>query len=117
VEKRPFSLFDFILVEILSISKTTLRSCGYALHIMMMTKKITGIDFVKGMEITDLKPQFPTAPGISMDVLFGCSMHHSFRYGGTSSSTGSILRVFKSLFCMCRDTCQRQDMLLSNQCR
>jgi hypothetical protein len=52
-----------------------------------------------------------------MDVLFGCSMHHSFRYGGTSSSTGSILRVFKSLFCMCRDTCQRQDMLLSNQCR
>jgi hypothetical protein len=30
VQKRPFSVFDFMLQEIISISRTTLCSCGYA---------------------------------------------------------------------------------------
>jgi hypothetical protein len=30
VQKKPFSIFDFILHEIISISRNTLRSCGYA---------------------------------------------------------------------------------------
>jgi hypothetical protein len=30
VQNKHFSVFDFILQEIISISKTTLYSCGYA---------------------------------------------------------------------------------------
>jgi hypothetical protein len=30
-------------------------------------------------------------------------------------SSGGLLRVLKSMFCMCRDTRQCQDVLLSNQ--
>jgi hypothetical protein len=35
----------------------------------------------------------------------------------TSSSSGGVLRVLKSMFAWCRDTRQRQDVLLSNQRR
>jgi hypothetical protein len=120
VEKKPFSVFDFILVKILSISRTTLCSCGYAPQIMMMIEKVTGIAFVKDVEITDLKPQFPVAPIITMDVP---STSADPRSGMTappsssSSSIGGILRVLNSMFCMCRDTRQCQDVLLSNQRR
>jgi hypothetical protein len=33
----------------------------------------------------------------------------------SSSSSGGVLRVLKSMFAWCRDTCQCQDVLLSNQ--
>jgi hypothetical protein len=36
MEKRPYLVFDFILHEIISISRTALRSCGYAPQIIMM---------------------------------------------------------------------------------
>jgi hypothetical protein len=35
---------------------------------MMMIMKVSGIEFLKDHEITDLKPQFLTAPIISKDV-------------------------------------------------
>jgi hypothetical protein len=40
MEKRPFSIFDFIFQEIISISRNTLHSIGYALQIMFMIEKI-----------------------------------------------------------------------------
>jgi hypothetical protein len=36
---------------------------------MMMIEKVIGREFLKNHKITDLKPQNPTAPTISMDVL------------------------------------------------
>jgi hypothetical protein len=45
--EKPFPVFDYILVDILNISKTTLRSCGCAPQIMMMIEKVMGTDFVK----------------------------------------------------------------------
>jgi hypothetical protein len=56
VQKKPFSVFDFILQEIISISWTALRSCGYAPQIMMMIEKVSKIEFLKDHEMTDLKP-------------------------------------------------------------
>jgi hypothetical protein len=111
VEKKPFSVFDYIFVEIPSISKTVLCNCGYAPQIMMMTLKITGIAFVKDIEITNLKPQFPDALVISMDVPSSSAAPRTTHSGTaapppTSSSTGGILRVHKSMFCMCQDTRQ-----------
>jgi hypothetical protein len=55
VQKKPFLVFAFILVEIVSISRNALRSCGYAPQIMMMIEKMPRIDFLMDHEITDLK--------------------------------------------------------------
>jgi hypothetical protein len=46
-----------MLQEVISISRTTLHSCRYALQIMMMIERVTGWEFLKDHEITDLKPQ------------------------------------------------------------
>jgi hypothetical protein len=56
MQKRPFLVFDFILQEIISISRIALRSCGYTPQIMMMIEKVSKIDFWKDHEMTDLKP-------------------------------------------------------------
>jgi hypothetical protein len=105
VQKKPFSIFDFILHEIISISRNTLRSCGYAPQIMMIIEKVTGIDFIKDKEIT-------------MDVPSTLAAPRSTRSGTaapppstSSSSFAGILRVLKSMFAWCCDTCQRQDVL------
>jgi hypothetical protein len=55
VQKKPFLVFAFILVEIVSISRNALRSYGYAPQIMMMIEKMPRIDFLMDHEITDLK--------------------------------------------------------------
>jgi hypothetical protein len=57
-----------MLHEIISISRTALHSCGYAPQIMMMIERVTGREFLKDHEITDLKPQNSIAPTITMDV-------------------------------------------------
>jgi hypothetical protein len=41
VQKKPFSVFDFMLQEIINISRTAPRSCGYAPQIMMMIERVT----------------------------------------------------------------------------
>jgi hypothetical protein len=51
-----------MLQEIISISKTALRSCGYAPQIMMLIERVTSRDFLKDREITNLKPQNLIAP-------------------------------------------------------
>jgi hypothetical protein len=56
VQKKPFSVFDFILQEIINISRTTLHSCGYAPQIMMMIERMIEHEFLKDYEITDIKP-------------------------------------------------------------
>jgi hypothetical protein len=48
---------------------------------MMMIEKITGIDFVKDIEITDLKPQFPASPIITMDVPSTSAAPHTTLFG------------------------------------
>jgi hypothetical protein len=123
VQKQRFSVFDFVLQEIINISRTTLHSCGYTPQIMMMIERVTGQKFLKDHEITDLKPQNPTAPTITMDVPSTSMAPHATRSGSaappacSSSSSGGILRVLKSMFAWCRDTRQLQDVLLSNQRR
>jgi hypothetical protein len=122
MEKHPFSVFDFILQEVISISRTALRSCGYAPQIMIMIGRVSKIDFLKDHEMMDLKPQFLNKPVISMDVPSPSVAPRSTRSGSatppparSSSSSGGVLRVLKSMFAWCCDTCQRQDVLLSNQ--
>jgi hypothetical protein len=124
VQKRHFSVFDFMLQEIISISRTTLRSCGYAPQIMMMIERVTGRELLMDYEITDLEPQNPTAPTITMDVPSTSATPHTTRSGSApppssrySSSSDGVLRVLNSMFAWCRDTHQRQDVLLSNQRR
>jgi hypothetical protein len=68
VQKKRFSVFDYVLQEIISISRIALCSCCYAQQIMMMIEKVPEIEFLKDHEITDLKPQFPAAPIITKDV-------------------------------------------------
>jgi hypothetical protein len=121
-QKRCFSVFDFMFQEIISISKTALYSCGYAPQIMMPIERVTGKEFLKDHKITDLKPQNPTAPTITMDVPSTSMTPHSTHSGSappppvrSSSSSGSVLRVLKCMFAWCLDTHQRQDVLLSNQ--
>jgi hypothetical protein len=123
MEKRHFSVFDFILSEIISISRTALRSCGYTPKIIMIIEKVSKIEFLKDNEMTDLKPRFPNEPVISMDVPSSSTGPHSTRSGSTapapatSSSSSGVLRVLKSMLAWCRDTHQCQDVLLSNQRR
>jgi hypothetical protein len=129
VQRKWFSvfdymLFDYMLQEIINILRTGLRSCGYAPQIMMMIEKVSGIEFLKDHEISDLKPQFPAAPIISKDVPSASAATRSTCSGTTappsappssSSSLGGVLRVLKSMFAWCCDTRRCQDMLLSNQ--
>jgi hypothetical protein len=122
VQKKSFSVFDFMLQEIISISRTTLRSCGYAPQIMMMIERVTRRDFLKDQDITNLKPQNPTAPTITMDVPSTSTTPHTTRSssapppsGRSSSSSGGVLRLLKSMFAWHRDARQCQDVLLSNQ--
>jgi hypothetical protein len=89
---------------------------------MMMINRVTGRKFLKDHEITNLKPQNPTAPTITMDVPSTSAAPQTTHSGSaaptlgrSSSSYGGVLRVLKSMFAWCRDTCQRQDVLLSNQ--
>jgi hypothetical protein len=105
VQKKPSSVFDFIIEEIINISRIALRSCGYAPQIMMMIEKVSKIDFIKDHEMTDLKPQFSNELVISMDVpsaSAGPRSTHSSSVAPTlvmsSSSSCSVLRVLKSMF-------------------
>jgi hypothetical protein len=89
---------------------------------MMLIEKVTDREFLKDHEINDLKPQNPTAPTITMDVPSSsvaphpsCSVLAAPRPPHPSSSMGGVLMVIKSMFAWCRDTRQRQDVLLSNQ--
>jgi hypothetical protein len=56
-------------------------------------------------------PSSSTAPRTSRSGSFGPPSGHS------SSSSGGVLRVLKSLFAWCHDSRQHQDVLLSNQRR
>jgi hypothetical protein len=101
----PSSVFDFIIEEIINISRIALRSCGYAPQIMTMIEKVSKIDFIKDHEMTDLKPQFSNELVISMDVpsaSAGPRSTHSSSVAPTlvmsSSSSCSVLRVLKSMF-------------------
>jgi hypothetical protein len=118
VEKNPFCVFNYILDEIFNISKSPLYSCGYAPWIKMMIEKVIGKEFVKDVFITEIKSQAPTELTISPNVP-SSSAARSTCFGATppppTSSLGGLLRVFKSMFRVCRDTRQRQDVLLSNQ--
>jgi hypothetical protein len=105
VQKKPSSVFDFIIEEIINISRIALRSCGYAPQIMTMIEKVSKIDFIKDHEMTDLKPQFSNELVISMDVpsaSAGPRSTHSSSVAPTlvvsSSSSCSVLRVLKSMF-------------------
>jgi hypothetical protein len=125
VQKKQFLVFDYMLQEIISISGTTLHSCGYAPQIMMLIEKVSEIEFLKDHEITDLKPQFPAALIITKDVPSTSAPQPppSTHFGTTapapacssSSSSSSVLWVLKSMFALYHDTHQRQDMLISNQ--
>jgi hypothetical protein len=89
---------------------------------MMPIERVTGREFLKDHEITNLKPQNLTAPIITMDVpsssVAPCPSRSvsvappPARY---SSSLGGVLRVIKSMFPLCCNTHQGQDMILSNQ--
>jgi hypothetical protein len=105
VQKKKFSVFDYMLQKIISISRTSLHSCGYAPQIMMMIERISGIDFLKDHKITNLKPQFPARPILIRDVPSSSAAPLSTHSGTTapppasaSSSLGSVLRVLKSMF-------------------
>jgi hypothetical protein len=50
------------------MSRKAPRSCGYAPQIMMLIERVTGREFLKDHHITDLKPQNPTTPTITMDI-------------------------------------------------
>jgi hypothetical protein len=122
VQKRHFSVFDFMLQEIINISKIALCSCGYAPQIMMLIERVTRCKFLKDHEIIDLKPQNPTTPTITMDVPSSSTAPHfthsesaSAPPAQSSSSSDGALRVPKSMFAWCHDTRQCQDVLLSNQ--
>jgi hypothetical protein len=122
VQKKKFSVFYYMLQEIISISRIALHSCGYAPKIMLMIERISGIEFLKDHKITDLKPQFLARPILIRDVPTSPSAPPSTRSGTvapppapTSSSLGSVLWVLKSMFAWCRDTHQHQDMQLSKQ--
>jgi hypothetical protein len=123
VQKKRFSVFDYMLQEIISISRTALHSCGYAPQIMMIIEKVSGIEFLKDHEITDLKPQFLAAPIITKDVPSTSAPPQSTHSSSaappsapsSSSSSGGVLNVLKGMFAWCRDTRQRQDVLLRNQ--
>jgi hypothetical protein len=110
-----------MLQEIINISGTALRSCGYAPQIMMMIEKVFGIEFLKDHEITDLKPQFPATPIITKDVPSSSAPPRSTHSSSAaplssplSSSLGGVLRVLEGMFAWCCDTRQCQDVLLSN---
>jgi hypothetical protein len=88
----------------------------------MLFERVTNREFMKDHEITDLKPQNPTAPTITMDVpsssaapRSSCSISAALPLPHSSSSLGGVLRVLKSMFAWCRDTRQCQEVFLSNQ--
>jgi hypothetical protein len=91
---------------------------------MMLIARVISREILKDREITDLKPQNPIAPTITMDVpSSSVAPRSSHSISATpptprsSSSSVGVPRVLKSMFPWCRDTRQRQDVLLSNQRR
>jgi hypothetical protein len=111
--QKKFSVLDYMLQEIISISRTALRSCGYAPQTMMMIEMISGIDFLKDHKITDLKPHFLARPILIRDM--PSSSAAPPLAPTSSSSSDSVLQVLKGMFAWCCDTHQCQDVLLSNQ--
>jgi hypothetical protein len=73
---------------------------------MMMIERISGIDFLKDHKVTDFKPQFLMRPILIRDMPSSSAAPPSIRSGTTappsapasSSSSGSVLRVLKSMF-------------------
>jgi hypothetical protein len=72
---------------------------------MMLIERLTRWEFLKDHEITELKPQNPTAPIITMDVPSTSAAPHTTRSGSaappsahSSSSCSGVLRVLKSMF-------------------
>jgi hypothetical protein len=91
-------------------------------HIMILIETVTGREFMKDHENTDLRPQNPTTPTITMDVPSSsaaprttCSGSGPSPLAHSSSSSGGVLRALKSMFAWCHDTRQCQDVLLGNQ--
>jgi hypothetical protein len=89
---------------------------------MMMIDRVIGREFLTDHEITDLKPQNLIVPTITMDVPSTSTAPRTTHSGSappplgcSSSSSGDILRVLRSMFAWCCDTRQLQDVLLSNQ--
>jgi hypothetical protein len=87
VQKKPFSVFDFILQEILNISRNTLRNYGYAPHIMMMIER-------RSQALTSSRTFRSPISNLSFQCSsyhHGCSFHfscstlHTFRQGSTST--------------------------------
>jgi hypothetical protein len=80
----------------------------------MMIERVTRQEFLKDSEITDLKPQNPTSPTITMDNPSTSATPRTTHSGSvaptsghSSSSSSGVLRVLKSIFAWCRDTRQR----------
>jgi hypothetical protein len=72
---------------------------------MMMIERVTGQEFFKDHETTDLKPQNPTTPTITIDVPSTSAAPHPSHsdsvappLGHSSSFSGGVLGVLKSMF-------------------
>jgi hypothetical protein len=96
-------------MEIINISASPLRGCGFAPHIMFTIEKVARKALVKDVECGDLKPNTPRLPVYPR----GSSPPPA---ASSSSSGGSTLfKMFKSIVGMCRSSRHRQDAILENQ--
>jgi hypothetical protein len=59
--EEEFNAFDYMLMEIWSITLNPLKACGYAPQIMCMIEKVTGCTIVNNEEHKTFRPQIPYA--------------------------------------------------------
>jgi hypothetical protein len=120
-ERKRFNVPAFTFMEIVNISTSPLRSCGFAPQIMVIIEKVTQEVLVKDVVCGDLKPNTPRLsvyPRGSSPPLAATSIVRTRGATSSSSSSGgsTLFKMFKSIVGMCRSSRHRQDVILENQC-
>jgi hypothetical protein len=109
-----FDIFEYIVDEIWNIATNPLRSCGFAPYIQYMIEMVTKEKFYKDSRHDPLRPVVPKDPRTSHASALASAAPRTTRIGGASSASSTnyvFLKMFRSIFAMCRCMDQHLDVM------
>jgi hypothetical protein len=111
-----FDVFDYIMDEIWNIVINPQWSCGFARYIQCMIEVVAHEKIYKDVAHKPLRPTVPKDPMThhTSSPPLVVAPTHTTRSGGASSSSSSnsgFLKMFQSIFTICRHTAQRLDVI------
>jgi hypothetical protein len=115
MKNEHFDAFDYIIDEIWNIAINPKRSYRFAPYIMYMIEVVAHEKFYKDAAHEPLRPVVPNGPAHhNISPPSDVAPAHSGHHGGasfSSSSNSGFLKMFQSIFAMCRRTDQRMDVM------